>query len=329
MAQGAGRDHVGHHRGVDGAGGDRVDPDAVGPVLLGRALGQADDGVLGGVVRGAAGSADQSADRGAVHDRPGALAAHPTQLVLHRRPDPPVIEAVEPVDVAGLFLGDAGVGNLDAGIVERRIEPPERRHGLGNRGRDLVLVGDIAGEGEHLVPGRGQIVGGRLGSVGVEVDQRHGGAGLRECMGGGQPMPELAPVTSATFPVNSRGFTRPPPPHVYGSASPNGPRYPVEKVETYDNRILLCPAHDTKVDARHGRGYTAADLFELKKRHGGPPLAACELGEATFRHQLVPATKPATRMAFAITVRAGLTPPLVGCRDASATQMFDDPQRRP
>jgi predicted ABC-type sugar transport system permease subunit len=58
MAQGAGRDHVGHHRGVDGAGGDRVDPDAVGPVLLGRALGQADDGVLGGVVRGAAGSAD-------------------------------------------------------------------------------------------------------------------------------------------------------------------------------------------------------------------------------------------------------------------------------
>src|SRR6185312_8060904 len=43
----------------------------------------------------------------------------------------------------------------------------------------------------------------------------------------------------------------------------------------------------------------------------------------------LPLTKPATRMAFAMTVRAGLTPPLVGCREASATQMFDDPQSRP
>lgn len=55
------------------------------------------------------------------------------------------------------------------------------------------------------------------------------------------------------------------------SASPNGPRYdpdyPVEKIETYENRILLCPAHHTKVDAQHGRAYAAADLVELKKRH--------------------------------------------------------------
>ena len=37
------------------------------------------------------------------------------------------------------------------------------------------------------MPGRGQIVGGRLDSGGVEVDQRHGGAGLGEGVGGGQP----------------------------------------------------------------------------------------------------------------------------------------------
>lgn len=55
------------------------------------------------------------------------------------------------------------------------------------------------------------------------------------------------------------------------SASPNGPRYdpdyPVEKIETYENRILLCPAHHTKVDAQLGRGYTVSDLLELKRRH--------------------------------------------------------------
>lgn len=55
------------------------------------------------------------------------------------------------------------------------------------------------------------------------------------------------------------------------SASPNGPRfdpdYPIEKVESYENRILLCPAHHTMVDAQQGQGYTAGDLVELKKRH--------------------------------------------------------------
>lgn len=55
------------------------------------------------------------------------------------------------------------------------------------------------------------------------------------------------------------------------SASVNGPRYdhnyPAEKIETYENRILLCPAHHTRVDAQLGRGYAASTLLEMKRKH--------------------------------------------------------------
>lgn len=58
--------------------------------------------------------------------------------------------------------------------------------------------------------------------------------------------------------------------HIY-SASPDGPRYnpeyPAEKLETYENRILLCSVHHTRVDTQGGRGYDAGTLFEMKRRH--------------------------------------------------------------
>src|SRR5215212_10433018 len=66
-------DHVGDHRGGDGAGADGVDPDSAGGVLEGGALGEADDAVLGGVVRRPAGQTDEPAEGGVVDDRPAAL----------------------------------------------------------------------------------------------------------------------------------------------------------------------------------------------------------------------------------------------------------------
>jgi hypothetical protein len=48
-------DHVGDHRGLDGAWADGVDADAAGCVLQGGAGGQPDHAVLGGVVGAAAG----------------------------------------------------------------------------------------------------------------------------------------------------------------------------------------------------------------------------------------------------------------------------------
>lgn len=58
--------------------------------------------------------------------------------------------------------------------------------------------------------------------------------------------------------------------HIY-SASPDGPRYdakyPKHKLETYENRILLCKADHARVDARDGRGYDAATLIKMKRDH--------------------------------------------------------------
>lgn len=55
------------------------------------------------------------------------------------------------------------------------------------------------------------------------------------------------------------------------SASADGPRYdpnfPAEKLETYENRILLCSVHHTQVDARSGAAYSADDLRIMKRNH--------------------------------------------------------------
>jgi hypothetical protein len=40
-------------------------------------------------------------------------------------------------------------------LFEGHVEPAERVDGGGDEGGDLVLVGDIAGHPEHLVPGGG------------------------------------------------------------------------------------------------------------------------------------------------------------------------------
>lgn len=58
--------------------------------------------------------------------------------------------------------------------------------------------------------------------------------------------------------------------HIH-SASPDGPRYdtqyPLGKLETYDNRILVCRVHHRLIDAEKGRAYDAETLVEMKRRH--------------------------------------------------------------
>ena len=58
--------------------------------------------------------------------------------------------------------------------------------------------------------------------------------------------------------------------HIH-SPTPQGPRYdsdyPKAKLETAENRILLCPVHHTMVDDEGGRAYTAEALREMRRRH--------------------------------------------------------------
>lgn len=56
------------------------------------------------------------------------------------------------------------------------------------------------------------------------------------------------------------------------SKKPNGPRYdpdyPEEKLDSFDNLILLCPTHHGPVvDAEQGRGFTAEDLEKMRDGH--------------------------------------------------------------
>src|SRR5215208_6099667 len=100
-------DHAFDHRGLDSSRADRVDADAAGSVLEGRALGEADDAVFGGVVGGAARESDQAAERGAVDDGAAALRAHRPQLVFHARPDAAQVDRVDAVEGLGRFVGGA------------------------------------------------------------------------------------------------------------------------------------------------------------------------------------------------------------------------------
>lgn len=58
--------------------------------------------------------------------------------------------------------------------------------------------------------------------------------------------------------------------HIYPFAD-KGPRfdasYPQEKLETYENRILLCPTHHNLIDAGDGGAYDARTLLKMKKDH--------------------------------------------------------------
>jgi transposase-like protein len=58
--------------------------------------------------------------------------------------------------------------------------------------------------------------------------------------------------------------------HIH-SATPGGPRwdpaYPADLVETYANRIILCPTHHSQVDANNGADYSAETLRSWKQQH--------------------------------------------------------------
>ena len=125
--------------------------------------------------------------------------------MLHAGPDAAQVDGVDPVEQFGGFVGGVGGWGLDAGVVERHVEPAERGDGAVDHRRDLVLVGDVAGDAEHLMPGSLQIVRSRAGCAGVVVVAASTTAApaSAKARAVARPMPELAPVTRATWPVKS------------------------------------------------------------------------------------------------------------------------------
>ncbi len=118
---------------------------------------------------------------------PAALRAHRPQLVFHAGPDAAQVDRVHAVEDLGRFVGGVGRRSLDAGVVEREVEPAEARHGAFYKCGDLLLVGHVAYDAERLTARGGQL--GRRGPEGllVAVGKHDGGPGLGERLRCGEP----------------------------------------------------------------------------------------------------------------------------------------------
>ena len=93
----------------------------------------------------------------------------------------------------GWFVGGVGRRGLDAGVVERQVEPAEGVDCAFDQGGDLLLVGHVAGNSERLIPGGGQLVGGGTKGLVVDVGEDNGSARFGEGLGSGKPHPGAGP----------------------------------------------------------------------------------------------------------------------------------------
>ena len=151
---------------MDGqAGRHRVDPDAVGGDVQGRASGQRHDPGLGrGVVR-LAGLGPPAEDRGVVdHGAAVALGDHLPQHGPGAAERAGQRDVEDPLPLVVGHVQDGG-GAAEAGVVDEDVDAAESLDGgLGERA-DLGFVGDVAGlrgdpagavAGGELIAGRGQ-----------------------------------------------------------------------------------------------------------------------------------------------------------------------------
>jgi hypothetical protein len=159
--------------------------------------------LVGGVVAGPSGLSDESAQGGAVDDRAAALAAHLTKLVLEAGPDAAEVDRGHLVERRDVLVGQVSGRAGDAGVVEGQVEPAELGHGPVDHGRHLCFVGDVAQHPDRPVAAVGQCLCGSGERGLVDVGEDDGRAGLGERLRGGSPMPDLAPVTRATWPLKS------------------------------------------------------------------------------------------------------------------------------
>ena len=117
--------HLLDHSGLDRSRADRVDADPAGRVFERRALGQAEDAGLGGVVDGAARESHQAAQRGAVDDGAAALRAHRPKLVLHAGPDAAQVDRVHAVEDLGRFVGGSVGGAWMPALLNAKSSRPK------------------------------------------------------------------------------------------------------------------------------------------------------------------------------------------------------------
>nr|WP_244277195.1 hypothetical protein [Geodermatophilus obscurus] len=160
-----------------------VDPDAGVDVLHGRGLGHADHAPLGGGIPRLSGDSDDPGAGGGVDDG-AAGGLHQRDLVLHAQEHPGEVHVDDPVPLLGGQLGERGAGLLDAGVVERQVQPPEGLDRPVQRGSDVVLAGDVAGQRQRAAAVGLDQPGGLADAVLGDAGDGDGGALRGEGQGG-------------------------------------------------------------------------------------------------------------------------------------------------
>ena len=166
------------HRRIDAAGTDRVDADALGRDVERGALGQSDHAMLGRMIGGASGQADETAERRAVHDRTAVLLLHLDEFMLEEGPDAAQVDGIHAVIAFAGLLGQRAHRAEDTGIVIRHVQAPELGDGERDRRLGQFFVRHVAGQHARLTAGRNDRVH-RVAQPGfVSIDQYDGSAGI-------------------------------------------------------------------------------------------------------------------------------------------------------
>jgi hypothetical protein len=126
--------------------------------------------------------------------------AHLEQFVLHAAKYGAEIDAVHTIEFRQAGIGDFRNRALNTGVVECRIQPAEARNRSLYHGFYLPVIGHVAQYADGFVSGGDQFLGGCPNRGFIDIRQRDRGAFCRKGARGGDPIPEAAPVTSATLP---------------------------------------------------------------------------------------------------------------------------------
>jgi hypothetical protein len=169
------------------------------------------DAVLAGSVDRIVGIPAERGNRGVVDDRTTVSGQHGRDLVLHREPHAGEVRADDSVPCSFRRFGEGTGATHRARVVEGAVQAPIGPHDALDHCPDVVLARDIGAHEE------------RIAAVALDLADRLlalclttcGNGDLRPFAGERQRRrpadPELAPVTSATFPSNSPGIAQPPP----------------------------------------------------------------------------------------------------------------------
>src|SRR6266446_740582 len=132
------------HFGLDRAGRDTVDADALLGEFQRSRLGEADDGELAGDVNRRTGKADVPADGGIIDNGTTTGPKYGRDFVLHRQQHAADVDVADLMVVLDRLLGcEQTELTLGAGVVERDVQSAEGADGLFDERGDVILPDDI------------------------------------------------------------------------------------------------------------------------------------------------------------------------------------------